>query len=75
MLAPSQSSAATTELVVPPGTAPGRYYVVGVADYAGAAVESSGTNNTRITSLLVGPDLTLSALVAPSSATAGRASA
>jgi subtilisin family serine protease/subtilase family serine protease len=71
-LTPSQTSTAQTSLVVPAGTAAGRYYIIGVADANGAILESQETNNTRYSGLVnVGPDLTVTALTGPSSAVAG----
>jgi hypothetical protein len=71
-LAPSETSTAQTGLVVPAGTAAGRYYIIGVADANGAIFESQETNNTRYSGLVnVGPDVTVSALTGPSSAVAG----
>jgi subtilase family serine protease len=62
----------TSQLVVPAGTAPGVYYVIGVADWNGAVLESLENNNTRNSGTIrIGPDLTVSALTAPTSAVAG----
>jgi subtilisin family serine protease/subtilase family serine protease len=71
-LNPSQSSSASTQLSVPAGTVAGNYYVIAVADWNGSAPESNETNNTRSAGYArVGPDLTVTALIAPSSAVAG----
>jgi subtilase family serine protease len=72
-LGPSATNTASTELIIPPGTIPGLYYVIGVADVNGVVAESVETNNTRNTtaSIHIGPDLTVTVLTAPSSATAG----
>ena len=71
-LTASQSSTAQIQLVVPPGTAAGTYYVIGVADANGAIFESLENNNTRSGAAVhVGPDLTVSTLMAPSSVVAG----
>ena len=68
----SAISTVQTHLVVPAGTASGRYYIVGVADANGAIFESLENNNTRYSGLVnVGPDLTVSAFTGPSSAVAG----
>jgi len=62
----------TSQLVVPAGTTPGTYYVIGVADWNGAVLESLENNNTRSSGTVrIGPDLTVSALTAPSTAVAG----
>jgi subtilisin family serine protease len=71
-LAVSQSSTAQIQLIVPAGIAAGMYYVIGVADANGAILESLENNNTRVGAAVhVGPDLIVSALMAPSSAAAG----
>ena len=72
-LGPSATNTASTEVIIPPGTIPGLYYVIGVADVNGVVAESVETNNTRNTTALIhiGPDLTVTGLTAPSSATAG----
>ena len=71
-LAPSEASTASTPLVIPAGTAAGRYYVIGVADWNGAAAEGNETNNTRVSSSIrVGPDLVVTTFSAPTSAPAG----
>ena len=71
-LDPSESNTASTQLVIPPATAPGRYYVIGAADWNGAAAEGNEANNTRISiSVRVGPDLVPTGFSAASSAVAG----
>jgi subtilisin family serine protease/subtilase family serine protease len=71
-LNPSQSSSGSTQLVIPALTAAGNYYVIAVADWNGAAAESNETNNARSAGYVrVGPDVTVTALTAPSSAVAG----
>jgi subtilase family serine protease len=71
-LAASATSTVQTQLVVPAGTAAGRYYVIGVADANGVVAEGLENNNTRNSGIVyVGSDLTLTALTGPSSAVAG----
>ncbi|HUE89433.1 MAG TPA: CARDB domain-containing protein [Vicinamibacterales bacterium] len=70
-LTPSQSSSASTQVLIPAGTRSGTYYVIAVADWNGAVAESTENNNTRVVAVQVGPDLVVSALSAPSSAVAG----
>ena len=71
-LTASETSTVQTRLVVPPGTVPGTYYIIGVADADGAVLESLENNNTRFSGAVqVGPDLIVSAFSAPSSAVAG----
>ena len=71
-LAPSGSDIASTEFLIPPGTASGSYQVIAVADLSNAVAETLENNNTRASSTVrIGPDLTVTALTAPSSAVAG----
>ncbi len=59
-------------LQVPAGTPTGAYYLLAKADAGAAVAESVETNNTRMGSLVrVGPDLTMSALTAPTAAVPG----
>jgi subtilase family serine protease len=70
-LAARQSSSGSTTVTIPPGTALGRYFLIGVADADNLVAETSNTNK-RIRALNVTlPDLTLSALRTGSSAAAG----
>jgi trimeric autotransporter adhesin len=71
-LAISATSTVQTQLVVPAGTAIGRYFVIGVADANNAVAESQENNNTRSSGIVdVGPDLTVIALSGPSFTVAG----
>jgi subtilisin family serine protease/subtilase family serine protease len=70
-LAPAATDTASTALVIPQGTVPGSYYVIGVADFNGAIAEITESNNTRSALVRIGPDLTVTALTAPASAVAG----
>ncbi len=71
-LAPSGTDTASTEFIIPPGTTSGSYRVIAVADMSNAVAESLESNNTRASVLVgIGPDLTVTALTAPSSAVAG----
>jgi subtilase family serine protease len=59
---PAYSVGFTTALSILPTTAPGRYYLLGVADYLNEFVETDETNNVRATPLEVTaarPDLTV----------------
>lgn len=47
------SSAGSTTVVIPPGTAPGTYWLIAVADVTGAVAEATETNNTRLTYISV----------------------
>jgi subtilase family serine protease len=64
------TSTVTTSLQIPSGTAPGSYYLLAKADRAGVVPESDESNNTRVASIRIGPDLTVTAS-APTSASAG----
>ena len=70
-LVPLGTDTASTEFIIPPGTAPGSYQVIAVADVSNAVAESLENNNTRYSPVRIGPDLTVTALTAPSSAVAG----
>ncbi len=71
-LVPSGTDTASAEFIIPAGTAPGSYQVIAVADVSNAVAESLENNNTRAGVIVrVGPDLTVTALTAPSSAVAG----
>jgi subtilase family serine protease len=62
----------STPLLIPTGTAPGNYYIVGVADSNNAVSEGLENNNTRSSSLVrIGPDLIVTALTGPNSTAAG----
>ena len=62
-------SGATT--VVLPAVAPGTWYLVAQADDQGAVGETGETNNTRVTSIAIGPDLDVITVSAPSTGAAG----
>jgi subtilase family serine protease len=65
------TSAASTPLVIPAGTALGTYFVLVRADANDDVVESAETNNISYGTTRVGPDLTPSALTLPPTAGAG----
>jgi subtilisin family serine protease/subtilase family serine protease len=71
-LAASGTDTASTEFIIPSGTAPGSYQVIAVADVSNAVAESLESNNMRNSVLVrIGPDLTVTAVTGPSSAVAG----
>jgi subtilisin family serine protease/subtilase family serine protease len=71
-LAPGATGTVSTEFIIPAGTVPGAYYIIGVADWNDAVGESIESNNTRASNIVyIGPDLVVSTLTAPSSAVAG----
>ena len=64
------SSSATVSLTLP-AVAPGSWYLIAAADDGEAVDETFETNNTRSDSMLIGPDLDMTSISAPSSAVAG----
>jgi subtilase family serine protease len=69
-LALGESHLATTTLTLP-HVVPGSYYVLARADDSGEIPETLETNNVRSDSILIGPDLQVSSLIAPSTISAG----
>jgi subtilase family serine protease len=70
-LAPGATNNGSASVTIPGTTATGSYYVIAQADGANVVAETYETNNTRIASILIGPDLTVSALTAPATVAAG----
>jgi subtilase family serine protease len=70
-LAPGGTSGGSTPVTIPADTAVGAYYVIARADADGGVIETQEGNNASARQIQVGPDLTVSALVVPSSVTAG----
>jgi subtilisin family serine protease/subtilase family serine protease len=70
-LAAGASLSATTSLTVPAGTSGGTYYVIAQADGATSVGEANESNNLAFRSVKLGPDLVVSALTVPASASAG----
>ena len=62
---------ATTQIELPATMTPGTYYVIAKADWTSAVDEQTETNNTKSDSTKAGPDLTVSTLTAPQTATPG----
>jgi subtilase family serine protease len=69
-LAAGASSSGSTTVTLPAVTA-GRWYVLAKADNADAVDETTETNNLRVATIYLGPDLTISALTVPATATVG----
>jgi len=67
------SSSASTTLTIPDGKAPGVWYVIVKADADDTLSETSEVNNTIVRAILLGPDLFVSVLTAPTTAAAGGA--
>jgi uncharacterized repeat protein (TIGR01451 family) len=70
-LAPKQSSAGSTIVTIPSATAPGRYFLVAVADADGGITETKEKNAKSRSLIVTRPDLIVQALRGPSSAAAG----
>jgi len=70
-LAGNATSAATTSVLVPVATPPGVYYVCAMADINNTVAETDETNNSlcTATTVIIGPDLTFTALTGPASGT------
>jgi subtilase family serine protease len=66
-----ESATATTAVVLPAPLAAGTYYVFAKADAPNAIFETNEFNNTRITTIAIGPDLVVSSLSAPATAGPG----
>jgi subtilase family serine protease len=69
-LGPNEWSTAPTTVTLP-AVAPGTWYLIANADDGKAAGETTETNNTRFTTIAIGPDLTFVAVTAPGSAVSG----
>ncbi|HTM30604.1 MAG TPA: CARDB domain-containing protein [Vicinamibacterales bacterium] len=71
-LASGGSESGSTTVTIPATIAPGTYYIVARADWAGLLQESNETNNARASNTMrVGPDLVVSALTVPATAAPG----
>jgi len=66
------TSAGSTAVTLPPGTAAGSWYIIAQADGEGAVTEVSEANNTATLAVKVGPDLAVSALSVPATGGAGQ---
>jgi len=72
-LGPGASSSGSTSVTIPAGTAPGTYYLIAKADADLVVAETQETNNTASAAVLLGADLIISALSAPTVGEAGGA--
>ncbi|MBI4685607.1 MAG: choice-of-anchor D domain-containing protein [Nitrospirae bacterium] len=70
-LAPNAEDTGSTTVTIPAGTATGTWYIIARADATGVVTETSETNNNKSKSIKIGPDLIVSAITAPLSATNG----
>jgi len=57
------SSAGSTSVIVPPGSAAGTFYIIAKADADNTISETQETNNTRLRSISIGPDLIISSVL------------
>jgi len=71
-LAAGASDPGTSSVMIPQGTAVGNLYIIAKADGEGIVSETSETNNIYAKSIQIGPDLDITALSAPASASAGQ---
>jgi len=71
-LAAGASSSGSTTITIPEGTAAKTWYIIAKADGEGILAETSETNNTFSRTIYIGPDLIISAVSAPTTATAGQ---
>ncbi len=69
-LNPAAISTGTTSVTLP-NVAIGKYYLISMADDGKVVTESNETNNKKTKVIYIGPDLIVSALTAPTSATLG----
>lgn len=72
-LAGGTSHTASTTLTIPDGTGTGTHYVIAKADADNAVLESKETNNTDAHSIVIGPNLDVSAFTVPAKGGAGLA--
>jgi subtilase family serine protease len=70
-LGASLTSAASTPLTIPDGTATGTYYIIVKADANNDVLESAETNNVSYGTTKVGPDLTIASVTSVTTAAAG----
>ena len=71
-LAAGASSAGSTTVTIPAGTASGTFYIIAKADDRNAVSETNETNNSRSRSITIGPDLAFTSLtLSPASLPAG----
>jgi subtilase family serine protease len=70
-LATGATNTQTSTLTIPSGLATGTYYLIAQSDADNAVVETYETNNVAYMTLYVGPDLVVSSLSVPQTASAG----
>ena len=70
-LVAGKHNSGSTSVMIPSDAVPGVYYLIAVADAANAVEEKDESDNTFARKITIGPDLTVAALSAPSSAARG----
>lgn len=70
-LSAGSASTGSVSLVLPDPLESGTYYLFAKADGLAAVIEQIELNNLRTTTIAIGPDLTLTSLTAPPTASAG----
>jgi subtilase family serine protease len=70
-LAPGAPSSGTTSVTIPAGTLSGTYFILAKADGDNALSEMNEANNLASDTILIGPDLVVSALTVPATGGAG----
>jgi hypothetical protein len=70
-LAAGALSTKATVVTIPGDTVPGKYFLIAAADTGRMVAETDDTNNEKGKAIVIGPDLRVTALAAPSSVTAG----
>jgi subtilase family serine protease len=70
-LAGNTSSAGSTVVTIPAGTAPGAYYIIARADADNSVTETNETNNVLWRLIQIGGDLVVSAFTVPTKGGAG----
>jgi subtilase family serine protease len=67
------TSSGSTSVSIPEGTTVGTWYLVGLADAEGVVSETSESNNIYVRTIMIGPDLHITSLTAPTAAAPGQA--
>ena len=70
-LAPGASAAAVTTVTIPTDAGIGTFYVIALADNGNAVPEHNETNNQRLTTVRLGPDLYMALSGSPARAASG----
>lgn len=70
-LSAAASDVGSVVVEIPAGTSAGTYYIVAKADWPGTVDESSESNNVKSLTVKVGPDLLVSSVTVPATASAG----